>query len=168
MADYAMNLPGWRPRTPGVWCPAEYLMISLMGLHKLSVSVLGSPRHRASVQAMTSTFDRWAFIWLKFALSASCFAYFLSTDSGRQLLPLGIKHLSSVVGSFDDRDWYQHELGPLFTNVAASCWTQARQEVETQPDVRASFLTVLATLCARQIPEALHLRTKVSAILGTT
>jgi hypothetical protein len=168
MADYAMTLPSWRPRTPGFWCPAEYLLISLMGLHKLSVSVLGSERHRASVQAMTSTYDRWAGIWLKFASSAACFAYFLSTDSGRQLLPLGLKHLSSAVGSFDDRDWHQHELGILFTNVAASSWTHLRHEVETQPDLRASFLTVLTTLCARQIPEALHLRTKVSAVLGIT
>jgi hypothetical protein len=167
MVEYATSLPSWRPRGPGFWCPAEYLSISLMGLHKVSVGVLGSAKHKPVVQAMRSTFDHWAGIWLKFASNAACFAHFLSTDSGRLLLPLGVRHLSGVVGSYADRDWHQHELGLLLASVVALCWAHLRHEVETQPDLRTAFLTVLTTLCARQIPEALHLRTRVSAILGT-
>ena len=74
--------------------------------------------------------------------------------------------LASIVNSFPDRDWHEHDLGALFTQVLAKCWTSLRKDVEAMPDLRAAFLEILTHLCARQVPEALHLRNRVSATLG--
>ena len=95
------------------------------------------------------------------------FAHFLTTESGGVLLAMGIKELANVVGSFDDRDWYQQGLGGIFTDALAACWKQMQNEIEQQPELRKAFLQILTDLCARQIPEALHLRNKVSEALGS-
>ena len=73
-----------------------------------------------------------------------------------------------MVGSFEDRDWHHHGLGVLLTEALAACWKYLRNEVELQPDLRKAFLGILTELCARQVPEALHLRNKVSEVLGMT
>ena len=115
---------------------------------------------------MVPVFEHWASQWLKHASASAWFAHFLPTESGQVLLSLGIKQLASVVGSFEQRDWHRHELGVLFTEALAACWKYLRNEVESQPDLRKAFLSILTDLCARQVPEALHLRNKVSEVLG--
>jgi hypothetical protein len=72
------------------------------------------------------------------------------------------------VDSLPDRDWHHHDLGALFTEVLSSCWKDLQKEVESDADLRKAFLSLLTVLCARQIPEALHLRTKVSEVLGSS
>ncbi|MGC2507224.1 MAG: hypothetical protein WA369_11225, partial [Candidatus Acidiferrales bacterium] len=81
-------------------------------------------------------------------------------------LSTGIKKLADVVGSFEDRDWHHNGLGILFTEAISACWKHLRNEVESQTDLRKAFLSILTELCARQIPEALYLRNKVSEALG--
>jgi hypothetical protein len=78
-----------------------------------------------------------------------------------------MNQLAEAVPSFEDRDWHNYSLGPMLTDALAACWRYSSQEVESQPDLKEAFLGMLTALCARQIPEALHLRNKVSETLAT-
>jgi hypothetical protein len=166
MVDYAMALPTWQPSVRGYWSRAESLAVDLVGMHDAAASVLGQAKHKAVVQAMVPVFERWAGAWLDHASAAGWFAHFLTTESGDVLLDMGIKALAKVVGSFEDRDWHQQGLGGIFTDAIAVCWKHKQSEIEQQPELRKAFLQILTELCARQIPEALHLRNKVSEALG--
>jgi hypothetical protein len=110
-------------------------------------------------------YQEWGSKWLRYGSIAAWFAHFLPTESGRVLLAQGITQLADVVGSFRDDDWHRYSLGAVLTDALAACWKYSQQEVESQPDLRKAFLGMLAALCARQIPEALHLRNKVSETL---
>ena len=168
MLRYAITLPAWQPGEGNYWCRAESLVVDLMGLREAQVSVLGKAKYINVVRAMAPGFEEWARLWLKYGSVAARFAHFLPTEAGRVLLAQGIKQLSGVVGSFEERDWQHHGLGVLLTEALAACWKYLRNEVELQPDLRKAFLGILTELCARQVPEALHLRNKVSEALGTT
>jgi hypothetical protein len=138
-----------------------------MGLQERAASVLGQTKHRELVIMMAPTYEKWGSQWLKFGSVAAWFAHFLPTESGRVLLGQGIKQLAEALPSFEDRDWHHHSLALMLTDALAACWNYSSQEVESQPDLKKAFLGMLATLCARQIPEALHLRNKVSETLAT-
>ncbi len=116
---------------------------------------------------MAPVLELWARAWLNHASVAGWFAHFLTTESGGILLAMGIKELAKVVGSFEDGDWHQQGLGGIFTDALAACWKNMQNEIEQQPELRNAFLQILTELCARQIPEALHLRNKVSETLGS-
>ena len=162
MVRYAMTLPAWQPSESGYWSRAESLAVDLVGLHKTAASVLGQAKYRSVVTAMVPVFDQWASRWLKHASAAAWFAHFLPTESGQVLLSLGIRRLAGVVGSYEDRDWHHNGLGVLFTEAIAACWKYSRHEVESQGELREAFLCILNELCARQIPEAVHFRNKVT------
>jgi hypothetical protein len=166
MVEYAMGLPTWQPSTRGYWSRAESLAVDLVGMHDAGASVLGQAKNKAVVRTMAPVFERWAKQWLKHASAAGWFAHFLTTESGEVLLPMGIKQLADVVRSFEDRDWYQQGLGGIFTDALAACWKHLQNEVELQPDLRKAFLHILTELCARQVPEALHLRDKATQALA--
>jgi hypothetical protein len=166
MARNAMGLRRWQPRRPGIWNPAETISVDLMGLRKEAVAVLGQARHVDVVAGMASVFEEWISKWLEHAMPAAWFAHFLLTESGRVLIPAGITRLATIVTTFEDRDWHQLDLGALFTQVLAICWAHFRKDVEAQQELRRAFLDVLTRLCATQVPEALHLRNRVSATLG--
>ena len=168
MVRYAMTLPAWQPGERNYWCRAESLVVDLMGLREAQASVLGNAKYIGVVRAMAPTFEEWAGLWLKYGSVAAWFAHFLPTESGRVLLVQGIKQLAGFVGSFEVRDWHHHGLGVLLTEALAACWKYLRNEVELQPDLRTAFLSILTDLCARQVPEALHLRNKVSEVLNTS
>jgi hypothetical protein len=168
LARYAMTLPAWQPAEGNYWCRAESLVVDLMGLRERQVSVLGKAKYKSVVSAMAPTFADWARLWLKYGSVAAWFAHFLPTESGRVLLAQGIEQLAGFVGSFEERDWHHHGLGVLLTEALAACWKYSRNEVELQPDLRKAFLSILTDLCARQVPEALHLRTRVSEVLSTS
>jgi hypothetical protein len=168
MVRYAMTLPAWQPGDGNYWCRAESLVVDLMGLREAQAAILGRAKYESVVSAMAPVFEEWARLWLKYGSVAAWFARFLPTESGRVFLAQGIKQLAGFVGSFRDRDWHQHGLGVLLTEALAACWKYLRNEVELQPDLRKAFLSILTDLCARPIPEALHLRNKVSEVLGTS
>ncbi len=167
MVRYAMTLPAWQPSASGRWSRAESLAVDLVGLHDTAASILGQAKYQGVVSAMAPIFEHWASRWLKHASATAWFAHFLPSESGQVLLSMGIKQLAGVVGGFEERDWHDQGLGGQFTDALAACWKYLPNEVESQPDLRKAFLGILTELCARQVPEALHLRNKVSETLGT-
>jgi hypothetical protein len=168
MVRYAMTLPAWQPSESGYWSRAESLAVDLVGLHESAASVLGQAKYKTVVTSMVPVFEQWASLWLKHASAAAWFARFLPTESGQALLSLGIKQLAGVVASFEERDWHQNGLGVLFAEALAACWKYSRNEVELQPDLQKAFLGILTELCARQVPQALHVRNKVAEVLGAS
>ena len=165
--EYALSLPTWQPREGFSWSPAEPLAVDLMGLRDMQTEVLGRAEHASVIAAMTPMFERWAKLWLGFASVAAWFCRFLVTESGRSLLPWGLTQLADRVGSFERREWQQHQLGDFLTDVLAASWNFLRNDVENVPVLHAAFLQILTDLCAKQVPGALQLRSKVSEILTT-
>jgi hypothetical protein len=168
MVAYTETLQVWQPGEVNYWSRAESLATELMGLSETGVAVLGDAKYKDLISSMAGTFARWGNRWLRYAFAAGWFAHFLHTMSGRVLLPQGIKQLATTVDSLPDDDWYRHNLGVFFTEVLSLCWKDFRMEVESDASLREAFLRILAVLCSRQIPEAIHLRAKVSEILGAS
>jgi hypothetical protein len=168
MIAYAETLPNWQPRDPRYWTPAATLAVDLMGLGEAGSRVLGDCRYQNLIKRMAPVFERWADRWLKYTHAAAWFANFLRTESGRVLLQQGVKQLAAAAPTMPDKEWFDHDLGSLFTDVLRACWKHSQREIEADPGLRQAFLGLLALLCARQIPEALHLRTKVANVLGST
>jgi hypothetical protein len=168
MVAHTETLPAWRPGETNYWSRAESLATELMGLSETGIALLGDAKYKDLISSMGATFEQWADRWLKYASASAWFAYFLRTESGQVLLPQGIKQLANTVGSLPDNDWHRHDLGALFTEVLSLCWKRQQKEVEKDASLHEAFLRLLTVLCARQIPEALHLRTRVSEILGAS
>jgi hypothetical protein len=165
MLDYAETLPAWQPGDANYWSRAEELAVNLMGLNESTIALLGQAKYKGLVNAMAPAFERWSRRWLKYASAAGWFAYFIRTESGRTLLPQGVKQLAAVIAALPDREWQHHDLGGLLTEVLASCWKYLQKDVEKDASLREAFLRILAVLSSRQIPEALHLRARVSEVL---
>jgi hypothetical protein len=164
MIEYARSLPAWKPTAPGYYCPAESLAVDLMGLRDTAVKVLGRQEYRDLVKDMAPTFRRWGDEWLKFASVAAWFAHFLSTESGQAVLSQGIQQLATVVSSFSDRDWERDALAPTLSSALGGACKHLSSEIETDKLLRSAFLHLLTELCSRSIPEAIHLRDRVSHI----
>jgi hypothetical protein len=167
MIAYAETLPNWQPRDPRYWTPAATLAVDLMGLGEAGSRVLGDGRYQNLIKRMAPVFERWADRWLKYTHAAAWFANFLRTESGRVLLQQGVKQLATAAPTLPDKEWFDHDLGSLFTDVLRACWKHSQREIEADPELRRAFLGLLAFLCARQIPEALHLQMKVADVLGS-
>jgi hypothetical protein len=166
MVDYTFSLPAWIGRRPGIWFHAESLAVDLMGLRQTAVTVLGRKEYIELVRAMASTFKRWGDQWLQYASVATWFANFLSTESGRVLLSQGIQQLSPLVSAFPDRDWERDALASTLTAALATAWKDIPNEIATDASLRKAFLHILTELCSRSIAEAIHLRDRVSQIIG--
>lgn len=167
MVEYALSLPAWQPKEGFSWSPTEPLAVDLMGLRDMQTEVLGHAEYASVVAAMKPMFEGWANLWLGFASVAAWFCRFLVTGSGRILLPWGLTQLADRISSFEQREWQQHHLGDFLTDVLAACWKFLRNDIENVPDLHAAFLRILTDLCAKQVPGALQLRSKVSEILTT-
>jgi len=165
MVDYTFSLPAWIGRRPGIWHQAETLSVDLMGLREPAVKMLGRKEYTDLVKEMAPTFKRWGDQWLKYASVAAWFANFLSTESGRALLPQGIQQLSPLVSSFADSDWEREALPPTFSSALAAAWRHMPSEIATDAPLRHAFLHILTELCSRSIAEAIHLRDRVSQII---
>ena len=163
-----MRQPMWQPDSRLSWSRTDTLAADLMGLREQAAAILGKTEYRSLIDAMAQAFDQWARVWLRYALDAGWFAHFLRTDSGQVLLPQGIKQLANLISSFKDDDWHRHGLGTLFSEALDACWNHAHQHIESDLDLRAAFLRMLTELTARQVPEALHLRQKVSEFIGAS
>jgi hypothetical protein len=166
MLQYAETLAGWQPGEGNYWSRAEGLAAHLIGLSDQSITVLGDPKYKGLITSMSGAFERWCSRWLKYSSAANWFAYFLRTESGSVLRLQGIKQLAATVEQLPDRDWHRNDLGALFTEVLALSWKDQQAEIERDATLKQAFLSLLAVLCGRQIPEALHLRAKVSQVLS--
>jgi hypothetical protein len=166
MIAYTEELSDWQPAKDNYWSRAEGLANHLMGLSETGIKVLGDAKYTSLVSSMAATFKNWGDRWLKHGSSAAWFAYFLRTASGRALLAQGVKQLSAVVDSLREDDWHRHDLGALLAEVLLLFWNHEKKQVEKNATLREAFLYFLAALCTRQIPEALHLREKVSEVIA--
>lgn len=165
MVDYTFSLPAWIGRLPGIWFHAESLSVDLMGLRKEAVKVLGRKEYTDLVKAMAPTFKQWGDLWLEYGSVAAWFASFLTTESGRVLLPQGIQQLSAVVGAFGERDWERDGLALSLTSALAAGWKHVSGEITANASLREAFLRILMELCSRSVAEAIHLRDRISQII---
>jgi hypothetical protein len=165
MVDYTFSLPAWVGSRPGIWFHAESLSVDLMGLRTEAVKVLGRSEYTDLGRAMGPTFKRWGDLWLKYGSVAAWFANFLSTESGRALLPQGIQQLSAVVGSFRESDWEREGLALSLTSALAAGWKYVSGEITADVSLRKAFLRILMELCSRSVAEAIHLRDRISQII---
>ena len=165
MVDHTFSVPAWVGRRPGIWFQAESLSVDLMGLRTEAVKVLGRKEYTDLVRAMAPTFKRWGDLWLKYGSVAAWFANFLSTESGRALLPQGIQQLSAVVGSFSESDWEREGLALSLTSALAAGWKYISGEITADVSLREAFLRTLMELCSRSVAEAIHLRDRISQII---
>jgi len=168
MVDYTFSLPAWVGRRPGIWYQAESLSVDLMGLREVAVKVLGCKEYIDLVKEMAPTFKRWGDQWLKYASVATWFANFLSTESGRALLPQGIQQLSPMISSFVDSDWERDALASTLTAALAAAWRHMPRDIAADTPLRNAFLHILTELCSRSIAEAVHLRDRVSQIIAVS
>ena len=166
MVDYTFSLPAWVGRRPGIWFHAESLSVDLMGLRKEAVKVLGRKDYTDLVKTMKPTFKGWGDQWLKYGSVAAWFANFLTTASGRALLPQGIHQLGAVVGSFSERDWEKDGLALSLTSTLAAGWKHVSSEITADVSLREAFLRILMELCSRSVAEAIHLRDRISQIIS--
>jgi hypothetical protein len=163
---YSSTLAAWRPGKTGYWCPAESLAVDLVGMHEAAAQVLGDTQFADVVTSMDDTFAQWAKRWLIHASIVHWYSNFLTTGSGRVILSQGIRQLAPVVDGFSKDDWDRYRLGAMVTEAVAACWKHLRVEIQANADLRDAFLRILTALCARQVPEALNLRRKVSEALA--
>ena len=77
------------------------------------------------------------------------------------LLAQGIRQFALSVGGYSDQYWSRYGLGALLSKVLSVAWLELRSKIESDAQFRGDFLTILTTLCAKLIPEALNLRGKV-------
>jgi hypothetical protein len=165
MIEYVEPLPDWQPGSPGCWCPAEILAPDLAGIDEAAVAVLGKATYRSVVEAMAPTFEAWGNRWLSYPSVAQWYANFLTTDSGEAVLAQGIRQLAKVGDSFADDGWNRYELGTLLAATLSTAWEKIRTDIELDVALREAFLKLLAALCARNVAQALNLRTKVTEVL---
>ena len=168
MIDYTFSLPAWIGRRPGIWFHAESLAVDLMGLRESALLVLGHAEYVTLVGFMAPAFKRWGDQWLKYGDVAAWFANFLSTDSGQALLVQGVEQLGEVVISFPERDWERGSLATALTQALAATWKSIPDQVASRVSLKTAFLCILTELCARSVPEAIHLRDRVSQIMVAT
>ena len=165
MVNYTFSLPAWVGRRPGIWFHAEDLSVDLMGLRTDAVKVLGRKEYAYLVRTMAPTFKQWGDQWLKYGRVAAWFANFLTTESGRALLPQGVQQLSAVVDSFSESDWERGELALSLTSALAAGWKYISGEITADVSLREAFLRILMELCSRSVAEAIHLRDRISQII---
>jgi hypothetical protein len=166
MIEYAHSLALWKAGRPGYWYTTETLAIDLVGLHKEASAVLGSISSLDIVRAMAPSFETWAGAWVVYARPAAWYGRFLATESGRILLPSGIKQLASAVDGFQERDWQHEGLAETLSEALVACWSELNNRMERDSVLRQAFLRILTALCNRQVSEAIYLRAKVSGTLS--
>jgi hypothetical protein len=167
MVDYVWPLQDWQATKPSHHCPAEYVVDHLCGLHEDQIAVLGRGQYQAVVSGMAEALAAWAKRWLPFESLAQGYACFLTTESGRALLPQGLIHLASCVEQYRVHELKRYELGELLSTALSVAWVDSYGAIRSQPKVQEAFLKILTNLCARPIPRALQLRSKIGNTLNS-
>jgi hypothetical protein len=157
MAAYALDLPAW---TSGRRFRRYYVhdvVGEMMGIRS-SLDTLGDKSHAELVERMAPLYERWAALWVRKADLARSFAYFLATDSGSVLLPMGLRHLAAALDSYSDYDWRTDRLQDAFSAAVRTCWKKYRQRLTSDAAFWKAFVDVLNALCARGDEVALAIR----------
>ncbi len=75
---------------------------------------------------------------------------------------MGVVKLAAAVGEFEENDWKERDLAYALFKALSACWTHIPDDVRSKGSLRDAFELLLNLLCARLVPEALHLRTQVA------
>jgi hypothetical protein len=162
IVEYALTSPAWNRENCRLWFYLDDLASELMGITGERALRVAGAEFKQAIQEMAPLFERWCDMWLKSARAMKHFAYFLSTDSGRLLLSMGIKKVAQAVKNFSSYDWDERDLYYSLAKGLTAYWDYNRAEVIRGGDVAEAFHGLLNELCARLIPEALQLRNRVA------
>jgi hypothetical protein len=162
IVEYALTSPAWNRENCRLWFYLDDLANELMGITGERDLRVAGAEFKQAIREMAQMFERWCDMWLKSARVMRHFAYFLSTDSGRLLLSMGIKKIAEAVKNFSSYDLDERDLYYSLVKGLTACWDYNRAEVIRGGDVAEAFHGLLNELCARLIPEALQLRNRVA------
>jgi len=159
MVTYVLDSPAWGPGRRFRRYYVHQVVGEMMGIRS-SLETLGDRSHAEQVQFMASLYERWATLWVREAALARSFAYFLATESGSALLPMGIRHLAEALDSYSDYDWRADHLKDAFSAAVRTCWKKYRQRMTSDAVLWKAFVDVLNALCARGDEVGLAIRTE--------
>lgn len=157
MVTYVLDLPAWVPERKFRPHYVHEVVGEMMGIRS-SLESLGGKSHAELVKVMGPLYERWTALWVKEADLARSFGYFLATDAGSVLLPMGIRHLAGALDSYSDYDWRSYHLRDAFSAAVRSCWKKYREVFKSDAIFWKSFVAVLNALCAREDEVALAIR----------
>jgi hypothetical protein len=159
MVNYVLDSPQWRPGRRYRRYHVHQVVGEMMGIRS-TLETLGNKAHADLIEAVAPLYERWAGLWVKEADLARSFAYFLATDSGSTLLPMGIGHLAGALDSYSDHDWRTDHLQDAFSGVVRMAWKKYREQLTSNDVLWKAFLALLNALCARGDEVALAIRTE--------
>ena len=124
------------------------------------------PGRAPAAYPMAATFERWGRRWLKYGSAAGWFASFLREQRSG---PLSAARSQATCGrrgiASRPRLAPPRSRGPVHGSAIAVLENH-QKDIEKDNELRDAFFRLLTALCARQIPEALNLRNKVSELLS--
>jgi len=159
MVAYVLDSPAWGPGSRFRRHHVHQVVGEMMGIRS-ALETLGDKSHADLIERMAPLYERWAALWLGEADLMRSFAYFLSTDSGSVLLPMGLRHLAQGLESYSDYDWRTDRLRDAFSAAVRTCWRRYRQQLTSDTAFWKAFVDVLNALCARGDEVALAIRTE--------
>lgn len=166
MIAYAFTSPAWGAKRDHNWYERENLWSTLMGL-RYGAQTLGLAEHRALIEEVAPEYQRWASTWLGHSSSAVSFAYFLASESGRVLLPMGLPELAKAMGSFNDYEWRRERVTDALSAAVRMAWRSRREDLRTNREFWEAFQAILNALCTRLDSVALQIRTETAEFVGT-
>ncbi len=158
---YCLVAPHWQKTKS--WRDQRHLIdlqMTLMGIDYLS-DITGQPEFTQYITGILPLFEQWQARWLNNAQVARNFAHFLSKSSTINIRTRGLRWLAESTSTISDYQWNQESLSDSLISLLYLCWTEHRAEIDSDIDVRSSFLSLLSTLCSKQFPGALELRDQV-------
>lgn len=157
----------WSPAWKHGWYHVQDVVAELMGIRSAS-QLLGQRNNASLIEQMAPLYDRWAERWVGRPDLATSFAYFLSTESGSVLLPLGMRRLAAAIPTFSPYDWRRERLTEALSAAMRTFWKKFRKQVRPDPELWKAFLAVLNALCAQQDAVALAIHSEVTRSANET
>jgi len=161
MISYILASPMWNPSRKFGWFHVHDVVAEAMGLRSSS-QTLGDASHQELVAGMAPVYQRWAETWAGRADLTTSFAYFLTTEAGGVLLPMGYRQIAANLDSFSDYDWSRERLTDALSAAIRAGWKKYGRALQADPALWNSFLTILNALCARSDDIALAIRNEVT------
>lgn len=162
MIKYCLNSPKWSAGGSSAF-HLDRMYIALMGLD-LGSERVGREDFAGPLSSMLDLYERWANDWLRQWYVLSHFARFLTKPSAKEIICPAVKWIKAVVGDFTEYDWRGFRLGELESLLADTlriCWSQHRQAIQCNLELREAFLGLLTILTNRLCPSAMELQDEV-------
>jgi hypothetical protein len=161
LISYILGSPMWSRERKFGWYHVHDVVAEAMGLRSSS-QTLGNASHQQLVARMARFYQQWAEIWAGRADLTTSFAYFLATEAGSELLPMGYRQIAASLNSFSDYDWSRERLTDALSAAVRAGWKKFDRGLQADPNLWNSFLTILNALCARNDDIALAIRNEVT------